>query len=120
MQSKSGVAVTRNYLTDRLSKQKVALRLVGGLKYIAHTKPTIKKLGILPLPGLTDFFMIQFMHRFVQGLLPASFNYTWISNAVRRGEGGESAVLRNDGDLYIPPDRTTQTNSHPLTNFPQT
>jgi hypothetical protein len=83
----------KKLLKNLFSKQKIAIRLVGGLKYNAHTEPTFKKLGILPLPSLTDFFMIQFMHRFLQGLLPASFNNTWISNAVRRGEGDEMALL---------------------------
>ncbi len=77
---------------------KETIRLVGGLKYNSHIEPALKKLGILPLPSLTDFFVIQFMHRFLYGLLPAYYNNTWITNAVRRDEGD---VLRNDGDLYI-------------------
>jgi hypothetical protein len=39
---------------------------------------------------------------------------------VRRDEEGEPEALRNYEDLYIHPARTTQTGSHPLTNFPRT
>ena len=119
MQSKYGAVAAKNCRKTCLV-QKMAIRIVSGLKYNAHTEPTFKKMGILPLPSLVDFFVIQFMQRYIQGFLPTTFDNTWITNAARRGQGGEFAVLRNDGDLYIPPARTAQTESHPLTNFPRT
>jgi hypothetical protein len=64
--------------------------------------------------------LIQLVWRFNQGILPTTFNDTWVTNAVRRDEEGEPEALRNDEDLYIHPARTTQTDSHPLTNFPRT
>ena len=110
---------SKKLVNDLFSKQKTAVRLVEGLKYNAHTEPTFKKLKILPLPSLVDFFVIQFMQRYKQGYLPILFNNTWVTNATRRGEDGSQLALRNDYDLYIPPARTTQTESHPLINFPR-
>jgi len=46
----------------------------SGLKYNDHTKPMFKELEILPLLQLIDFFLLQFMQRFVQGFLPVAFN----------------------------------------------
>jgi hypothetical protein len=111
---------SKKLLKDLFSKQKMAIRIVSGLKYNAHTEPTFKKLSILPFPSLTEYFVIQFMQRYTQGFLPVIFNNTWITNAVRRGDGGELAALRNGAELHIPPARTNQTDSHPLTNFPRT
>jgi hypothetical protein len=58
------------------------------------------------------------MQRFKQGFLPAAFDDTWTSNAIRR-EGENQICLRNDNNLYIPPARLSQTYNHPLTNLPR-
>jgi len=99
-------------------KQKMAVRIVSGLKYNDHTEPMFKKLEILPLPQLIDFFSLQFMQRFVQGFLPLAFNETWTTNAIRR-EGQSHISLRNDNDMYAPPARLSITSNHPLTSFPK-
>jgi len=99
-------------------KQKMAIRIVCGLKYNDHTEPMFKKLEILPLPQLIDFFSLQFMQRFVQGFLPVAFNETWTTNAIRR-EGQSHISLRNDNDMYAPPARLSITSNHPLTSFPK-
>jgi hypothetical protein len=99
-------------------KQKIAIRAIAGLKYNDHTEPFFKKLEILPLPSLIDFFAIQFMQRFVQRFLPAAFEDTWTTNAIRR-EGQNHVSLRNDNNLYIPPARLSQTSNHPLTTLPR-
>ena len=103
---------------ELFKKQKFAIRTIAGLKYNDHTEPSFKKLEILPLPSLIDFFLIQFMQRFKQGFLPAAFDDTWTSNAIRR-EGENQICLRNDNNLYIPPARLSQTYNHPLTNLPR-
>ena len=103
---------------DLFKKQKLAIRAIAGLKYNDHTEPHFKKLEILPIPSLIDFFSIQFMQRFKQSFLPSAFNDTWTSNAIRR-EGQSQICLRNDNNLYIPPARLSQTSNHPLTNLPR-
>jgi hypothetical protein len=89
---------------DLLKKQKLAIRSIAGLKYNDHTEPSFKKPEILPIPSLIDFFSIQFMQRFVQHFLPAAFDDTWTTNAIRR-EGRSHICLRNDNNLFIPPAR---------------
>jgi hypothetical protein len=103
---------------DLFKKQKLAIRAISGLKYNDHTEPSFKKLEILPIPSLIDFFSIQFMQRFVQRFLPAAFDDTWTTNAIRR-EGQSHICLRNDNNLFIPPARLSQTDNHPLTNLPR-
>jgi hypothetical protein len=103
---------------DLFKKQKLAIRAISGLKYNDHTEPFFKKLEILPIPSLIDFFSIQFMQRFVQRFLPAAFDDTWTTNAIRR-EGQSHICLRNDNNLFIPPARLSQTDNHPLTNLPR-
>jgi hypothetical protein len=103
---------------DLFKKQKLAIRSIAGLKYNDHTEPSFKKLEILPIPSLIDFFTIQFMQRFVQRFLPAAFDDTWTTNAIRR-EGQSHICLRNDNNLFIPPARLSQTDNHPLTNLPR-
>jgi hypothetical protein len=99
-------------------KQKMAIRAVAGLKYNDHTEPTFKKLEILPLPNLIEFFNLQFMQRFTQKFLPEAFNATWITNIIRR-EGQSQISLRNDDDLYAPPATLSLTSNHPLSTLPK-
>jgi uncharacterized protein YggT (Ycf19 family) len=100
-------------------KQKMAIRIVHDAAYNSHTEPLFKNAGVLPLSSLIEFFILQFVQRFVQGFLPISFNNTWITNAVRR-EDDYQLVLRNDADLYVPFARTTLIERQPLTKFPKT
>ncbi len=73
---------------DLYIKQKMAIRTVAGLKYNDHTEPTFKKLEILPLPNLIEFFNLKFMQRFVQKCLSEAFYSTWITNS----SGGKGKV----------------------------
>jgi len=105
-------------LTALHRKQKTAIRIVSSSTYNAHTEPLFKSLKILPLPKLCEFFKLQFVQRFVQGLLPVSFNNIWITNAAFR-TGLSSMPLRNNDDFYIPFARLTQTANHPYFLFPR-
>ena len=102
---------------DIFTKQKMAIRIISGLKYNAHTEPTFKALKILPFPDLIEFFSLQFMQRFSQNFLPVAFNDTWIKNVIRR-QGEQQISLRNDNNLFIEPSRLSQTANHPLATFP--
>jgi hypothetical protein len=82
-------------------KQKMAITLVHNAAYNSHTEPLFKNVGVLPLSSLIEFFILQFVQRFLQGFLPVSFNNTWITNAVHREEEYR-LNLRNDADLYVP------------------
>jgi len=95
----------------------MAIRIISGLKYNAHTEPSFKKLKILPFSDLTEFFSLQFMHRFSENFLPIAFNDTWIKNLIRR-QGEQQISLRNNNYFYIERSRTTQTSNHPLATFP--
>jgi hypothetical protein len=99
-------------------KQKNAIRVISNSSYNAHTEPLFKKLKILPLPSLIDFFKLQFMQQFSQGFLPSSFNETWTSNAIRN-EGTDHIVLRSNENFIIPFARLNTTMLHPLTSFPK-
>jgi len=58
------------------------------------------------------------LQRFVQGLLPVSFNNIWITDDAFRS-GLSSTPLRNIDDFYIPFARLTQTANHPYFLFPR-
>jgi len=102
---------------DIFMKQKMAIRIIAGLKYNAHTEPSFKSLQILPFPDLIEFFQLQFMQRFSENFLPIAFNETWVKNQIRR-DGEHQISLRNDNNFYIERSRTTQTSHHPLATLP--
>lgn len=106
-------------ITTLFRKQKASIRVVTGSKYNSHTEPLFKSLNILPLPSLCEFFQIQFVQRFVQGLLPAIFNNLWVTNAAYR-TGLTSMSLRNSDDFYFPFARISQTAIQPYFAFPRT
>jgi len=102
---------------DIFTKQKMAIRIISGRKYNAHTEPFFKMLKILPFPDLIEFFSLHFMHRFSENFLPIAFNDTWIKNQIRR-QGEQQISLRNDNNFYIEHSRIAQTANHPLATFP--
>ena len=98
--------------------QKNAVRIITGKSYNAHTEPLFKKLQIMPLPDLITFSKIQFMHRFTQGFLPASFNETWVRNAVRN-IGENEIQLRNRDQLQNIPSNLVSLDIFPLFSYPK-
>ena len=107
-----------NLMKSIFIKQKNAIRIISNSKYNAHTEPLFKRLKILQLPNLIEFFKVQFMHSFKNDFLPNSFQNTWVTNRIRRDNQAE-IELRND-DLYaIPFARTTILSRMPLTSFPK-
>ena len=115
---------TNSYVKGLFTKQKNALRIINGSAYNAHTESLFKSCNILPLPTLIDFFKLQFMFFFKQGLLPSSFTDVWLTNEARRlhletNENLRNYQLRNDDDLYIPPARLASTARFPLVSFPK-
>ena len=105
-------------LTDLFKRQKAAIRIITLSKYNAHTEPLFKSLFILPLHLLCDFFRLQFMHQYIQGLLPSSFDNTWTTNFNRR-DVNLAVHLRNSDELYIPFSRLVQTDCHPYYKLPR-
>jgi hypothetical protein len=105
-------------ITELFRKQKAAVRIITNIGYRAHTEPIFKKLNILPLPSLIEFFKLQFMQRFIQGHLPPSFNNVWITNEARRSET-ISMSLRNHENFYIPVSRLKNLENKPLYSFPK-
>jgi hypothetical protein len=98
-------------------KQKAAIRIISKANYNAHTEPLFKSLTILPFPKLTEFFKLQFMHNYIYGYLPVSFENTWTTNRIRR-DGQAQVELRNDDGINIPYSRTRLSGLQPLIAFP--
>ena len=110
-------------LNNLFSKQKTAIRIITGPKYIAHSEPIFKTLNILPLPLLIEYFKLQFFHRYINNALPASFENMWTLNAVRNLPADQQdgrMLLRNFNEFNIPHNRLFSTDSFPLTNLPRT
>jgi len=84
--------------------QKQAIRIIYKLPYNGHTESFFKSSNILPLPMLIDFFKIQFMNRYTQGLLPMLFTDEWPNNA---DVNLHVYHLRNLNEMYLPFARTT-------------
>ena len=108
-------------LSDLFKKQKQAIRIVCGANYNAHTEPLFKKCRVLPLPELTEFFRIKFMHSFKFNLLPLSFENTWKSNTATRATPQEhdQRELRDDDVFHIPTAKSALTSTFPLSSFPK-
>ena len=79
---------SQKYLNILNTKLKSAIRFISNSKYLYnyHTEFLFKIFSILPLDKLITFFYLQIMQRNKQGLMPISFNDTWLSNADRRNE----------------------------------
>ena len=107
-----------SFVNDLFKLQKSAIRTISGAKYNAHTKPLFKKLKILPLPDLITFSKIQFMQRFIQNLLPCSFNDTRVQNAIRN-IGENEIQLRNRYQLQNFYSNLARLDSFPLFSFPK-
>jgi hypothetical protein len=78
----------------------MAIRTLCNSAYNAHTEPLFKKCAILHFLDLCEYFKVQFMQKFTQGFLPASFNEVWVTNAIRRANQ-DHVELRNDDDINI-------------------
>ena len=100
--------------------QKSAIRILARKSYNAHTEPLFKQLKILPFNKLIEFFNLQFMQRYHQGLLPQALNHTWISNQERRNEAQLVMLLRNRENLHIPYARLSFSMKQPYINLPKT
>ena len=109
---------THKYLIDDIfKKQKKAMRSIANVKYNAHTGPIFKKLKILPLPALIEYFRFNFMYLYQKNSLPKSFinsNY-WILNQERN----VPYALRIQEDFYIPHYRLAIISRLPLISFPK-
>jgi len=96
-------------------KQKEAIRIVSNAGYRDHTERLFKKQGILPLDDLVKYSILKFMHKYVHGKLPFSYNETWITNRMRN----PNIELRNADSLYIPAHHLASVKRFPLFNFPK-
>ncbi len=105
-------------LKQIILKQKMAIRTLCNSAYNAHTEPLLKKCAILPFLDLCEYFQVQFMQKFTQGFLPASFNEVWVTNAIRQANQ-DHVELRNDDDINIPFARLSSTERQPLASFPR-
>ena len=73
----------------------------------------------MPLPQLIEYFNLQFMHQYVNVLLPPSFNDLWITQEARRQTADIVYTLRNSNNFYIPPSKLSSLDRHPYFLFPR-
>ena len=106
-------------INELFKLKKTAVRTLYNAKYNAHTEPLFKKEEILPLPDLISLKKIQFMHRFSQKFLSASFDRVWIRNNVCN-IGENEIQLRNNDRLHLPPSRLALTDRLPTYDFART
>jgi hypothetical protein len=99
-------------------KQKDAIRIVTHSPYNAHTEPLFKKLNILPLQQLIQYFKIQFMQQYKFKHLPSAFENEWFSNEERYASQ-DLMPLRNNDDFFVPFARTGQAERIPLFALPK-
>ena len=59
---------------------KRTVRTVASKNRFAHTKELFKDLNILPVPEMIEYNVLKFMHKFVHGNLPSTFDNTWDTN----------------------------------------
>ena len=107
-----------NDINELFKLQKAAVRIISNAKYNAHTEPLFKNLNILPLPDLISFSKLQFMQRFSQKNLPASFNDTWVKNNIR-AIGENEIQLRNFNQLQQNHSNLVKLDNFPLYNYPK-
>jgi hypothetical protein len=97
------------------TKQKIAIRLVAGLKYNAHTEPTFKSLEILPFENIVELANLQLMYHFTSGTLPSLLLHTWNFNQERQGDRN----LRNRSSIFIPSARIASLDKFPYFKLPR-
>lgn len=105
-------------LKPLVTKQKMAVRLVAGAKFNAHSEPIFKILGVLPLPKLIYYFNIKFMQEYKNKFLPTSFNNYWPTNRDLRAANNDRE-LRGDYDLNLPFCRLKSSQKKPFFNLPR-
>ena len=110
-------STAQSNLKELVLKQKNAIRIITSSKYNSHTSPLFKQSKILPFESLVMFFKLQFMSKYVQGLLPSTFNNVWLKRESWRADNFTFS-LRNSEDLYIPTALLSQTERQPLFLFP--
>lgn len=96
--------------------QKAAIRVITNSKFNAHTEPLFKKLNILPLPLLHDYFCLDFMQQKHQNFLPTVFKSLFLTNREQRNNPDRE--LRNDFEYAIPPLRVNALSRFPAYTLP--
>jgi hypothetical protein len=102
-------------LNKLVVKQKEVIHFVCHAKYLDHTNPLFKRLGILPLNDLIKYSALKFMHKFKHNSIPFSFNEVWLTIRARNPD----ITLRNDDDLYVPAHNLASIKRLPFFSFPK-
>jgi hypothetical protein len=125
-----GCAHSSTY-NDLYVKQKMAIRIVCGVKYNAHTEPLFKELEILKLPDLINFCKIKLMYQILHLKSPPLLHHLWVTNRQRRLTTlninhedlllapDQDRRLRNEDDIYEPTARLDFTARLPFYSFPK-
>ena len=110
-------STAQSNLKELVLKQKNAIIIVTSSKYNSHTLPLFKQSKILPFDSLVMFFKLQFMSRYVQGLLPSIFNNVWLKRESWRADNF-SFSLHNSEDLLSPQLSFLRLNANRIFCFP--
>jgi hypothetical protein len=73
--------------------QKIAIRIVGGIRKGSSSKPFCKKFCILHLPEIYKLSLSIFMYKFHNALLPTTFNNLFTQNCNYHNHNTRSANL---------------------------
>ena len=82
--------------------QKKAVRIIVSAKYKAHSEPIFKQLNMLPFKKLYEYFVLLFMFKFANNLLPLIFENMFVQNTAIC-----SYNTRQSNKLQIPKYKTT-------------
>ncbi len=82
--------------------QKKAVRIIVSAKYKAHSEPIFKQLNMLPFKKLYGYFVLLFMFKFANNLLPLIFENMFVQNTAIC-----SYNTRQSNKLQIPKYKTT-------------
>jgi hypothetical protein len=109
------LSCTSNTNINRIFKlQKKAIRIITKSNFNAHTQELFRAHHILPYELMLNQAKLHFMHSYVYGYAPKSFNNTWIKNNQREIQHN----LRNNDDFMLPMARIELYKKIPMYSLP--
>ena len=92
---------------------KRTVRTVAGKNRFAHTKELFKDLNILPVTEMIEYNALKFMHKFVHGNIPNTFDNTWDTNVMV-----SQRQTRQCRDIHLIPFQLEYFRKMPLFSYP--
>ena len=93
--------------------QNRAIRIITNSHYLASAAPLFRRLRLLPMDRIIDYYACKHMFDYKFGLLPEAFNGQWILAHEIHGR-----FLRNENDFFINRANTNFIKNLPLNSLP--